>query len=62
MSKNKTRKEFVTFHGKSGEYISGVPRKNLTQEMWDLVNERVQKIALDSGLYKFAAVKGKEGK
>ena len=53
----------VTFHGKKGEFIPGVPRRDLTQEMWDLIPSQARKTALGSGLYKIVADKGdKEGK
>ena len=50
----------VTFHGKDGEYLTGIPRRNLTQEMWDLVLDDVKARALKSKLYKLVKKDEKE--
>lgn len=50
----------VTFHGKEGQFIPGIPIRNLTQEMWGYIPKKLQKKALKSGLYKLVAKSNKE--
>lgn len=37
--------------GKQGEYLPGIPARNLTDEEWDELSKEERKAAVASGLY-----------
>lgn len=41
----------IKYTGKHGEYIAGIPARNLTDEDWSDLTKEQRKAAIDSGLY-----------
>ena len=52
----------VRFVGPPGDYISGIPARDLTSEDWERLSPEQQKRALKSGLYKKVAGKSSPDK
>ena len=41
----------IKYTGKHGEYLTGIPARNLTDEDWSELTKEQRKVAIDSGLY-----------
>lgn len=41
----------IKYTGKHGEYLFGIPARNLTDEEWSDLTKEQRKAAIDSGLY-----------
>lgn len=41
----------IKYTGKHGEYLTGIPARNLTDEDWSELSKEQRKAAIDSGLY-----------
>lgn len=41
----------IKYTGKQGEYITGIPARNLTDDDWSDLTKEQRKMAIDSGLY-----------
>lgn len=41
----------IKWKGKAGQYVEGIPARDLTRAEWDALPHAVQKLAAESGLY-----------
>jgi hypothetical protein len=53
MNADKKIKE-IKYLGKEGEFINGVPPRELAVEEWETMSEEMRKACLESGLYKIS--------